>query len=235
MIPLRDVIPSRTTPGVTLGLIGFNVLVFLFHSSLSERGQEMFLFAFGLVPSHFSFVNMFTSLFVHGGLAHLAGNMLFLWIFGDNVEDRFGHLRFLSFYLVCGSAAAIAQTALNPDSTIPMVGASGAIAGVMGAYLVLYPHSRVLMLFPFPPILFELPAVLFLALWFFVQFLSGVGQLPVFQRDQISGGVAFWAHVIGFVAGLVLVVFLRRPERTTVDWWDTVESTGDQENRRKTF
>ena len=154
-------------------------------------------------------------MFVHGGLAHLGGNMLFLWIFGDNVEDRLGHGRFLLFYLLCGFAAAIAQTALNPNSLVPMVGASGAIAGVMGAYLVLYPRSRVLMLFPFPVFLFELPAVVFLVMWFLVQFLNGINQLPIFERNAISGGVAFWAHVMGFVAGLILVVFMKRPERTT--------------------
>ena len=224
MIPLRDVIPSRTTPGVTITLIVINVLVFLFQMSLTERGQEAFVVAFGLVPAYFSFVTVFTSMFVHGGLAHIAGNMLFLWIFGDNVEDRLGHGRFLFFYLLCGFAAAFAQTALDADSVVPMVGASGAIAGVMGAYLVLYPHSRVLMLFPFPVFLFELPAIVFLGMWFFVQFLNGIGQLPVFQQDQISGGVAFWAHVMGFVAGLVLVVFMKRPERTRVEWWDTIES-----------
>ncbi|HEX4913649.1 MAG TPA: rhomboid family intramembrane serine protease [Vicinamibacterales bacterium] len=224
MIPLRDVIPSRTKPGVTITLIVVNVLVFVLQLSLSERGQEAFIYAFGLVPAYFSFVTVFTSMFVHGGLAHIAGNLLFLWIFGDNVEDRLGHLRFLFFYLLCGFLAALAQLFLDPDSTIPMVGASGAIAGVMGAYLVLYPHSRVLMLFPFPVFLFELPAIAFLGMWFFVQFLNGVGQLPVFQQDQISGGVAFWAHVAGFAAGVVLVVFMRRPERTRVEWWDTIES-----------
>lgn len=223
MIPLRDVIPSRTTPGVTITLIAANILVFLFQASLSERGQELFIYAFGLVPASFSVTTMFTSMFVHGGLAHLFGNLLFLWIFGDNVEDRLGHLRFLVFYLLCGVAAALAQTALDVTSGVPMVGASGAIAGVMGAYLVLYPHSRVLMLFPFPVFLFELPAVVFLVMWFFVQFLNGIGQLPIFQQDQISGGVAFWAHVMGFVAGLVLVVFMKRPERTRVEWWDTLD------------
>jgi membrane associated rhomboid family serine protease len=223
MIPLRDVIPSRTRPGVTITLIVLNVLVFLLQSSLSDRGQEAFVYSFGLVPAYFSFVTVFTSMFVHGGLAHIAGNLLFLWIFGDNVEDRLGHLRFVFFYLLCGFLAAMSQFVLDPDSTVPMVGASGAIAGVMGAYLVLYPHSRVLMLFPFPVFLFELPAVAFLGMWFFVQFLNGIGQLPVFQQDQISGGVAFWAHVAGFAAGVVLVVFMRRPERTRVEWWDTVE------------
>lgn len=224
MIPLRDVIPSRTTPGVTITLIALNVVVFLMQSSLSERGEQAFIYAFGLIPAYFSFFTMFTSMFVHGGLAHLLGNLLFLWIFGDNVEDRLGHLRFLVFYLLCGVVAALSQLMLDTYSTIPMVGASGAIAGVMGAYLVLYPHSRVLMLFPFPVFLFELPAVAFLGLWFFVQFLNGIGQLPVFQQDQISGGVAFWAHVAGFLAGVVLVLIMRRPERTRVEWWDTIES-----------
>src|SRR5688500_17202060 len=224
MIPLRDVIPSRTKPVITISLIVINVLIFLFQVSLSERGQEAFVYAFGLVPAYFSFATVFTSMFVHGGFAHLAGNMLFLWIFGDNVEDRLGHGRFLMFYLLCGFAAAVSQAILSPNSLVPMVGASGAIAGVMGAYLVLYPRSRVLMLFPFPPILFELPAVFFLVMWFMVQFLNGVNQLPVFERNAISGGVAFWAHVMGFVAGLLLVVVMRRPERSKVEWWDTIRS-----------
>ena len=224
MIPLRDVIPSRTKPVITISLIVINVLVFLFQVSLSERAQEAFVYAFGLVPAYFSFGTVFSSMFVHGGFAHLIGNMLFLWIFGDNVEDRLGHGRYLTFYFLCGFLAALSQLFLDPDSTVPMVGASGAIAGVMGAYLVLYPHSRVLMLFPFPVFLFELPAIVFLGMWFFLQFLNGIGQLPVFQQDQISGGVAFWAHVMGFITGLVLVVFMRRPERTRVEWWDTIES-----------
>jgi membrane associated rhomboid family serine protease len=230
MIPLRDVIPSRTRPGVTIGLIAFNVLVFLFQATLSA-----FVHGFAVVPASFSPVDVFTSLFVHAGAAHLAGNMLFLWIFGDNVEDRLGHGRFAVFYLTCGVVAALAQTALIPNSTIPMVGASGAIAGVMGAYLVLYPHSRVLMLFPFPPILFELPAVFFLGLWFLMQFLSGISTLPVFQAGNLSGGIAFWAHVAGFVCGLALVIPMRRRERMEVDWWDTHDGTGDQEIRRKFF
>ncbi len=221
MIPLRDVIPSRTRPGVTIGLIIFNLLIFLFQATLSERTAEAFVYTFAVVPAHFSLVDVFTSMFVHAGVAHLAGNLLFLWIFGDNVEDRLGHGRFAVFYVVCGFVAAFAQTALNPDSLIPMVGASGAIAGVMGAYLVLYPHSRVLMLFPFPPILFELPAAFFLGLWFFMQFLSGITTLPIFQTSNLSGGVAFWAHVAGFVCGLALVIPMRRRERMEVDWWDT--------------
>lgn len=222
MIPIRDVIPSRTTPGVTITLIALNVVVFLFQLLLSERAMDAFIFAFGVVPAQLSILSILTSMFVHGGLAHLAGNMLFLWIFGDNVEDRLGHGRFIVFYLLCGVAAALAQVALNPESLLPMVGASGAIAGVMGAYLVLYPRSRVLMLFPFPVFLFELPAIVFLGVWFFAQFLNGVNQLPIFEQDAISGGVAFWAHVMGFIAGVFLVVLMRRPERTRVEWWDTV-------------
>jgi membrane associated rhomboid family serine protease len=232
MIPLRDVIPSRTRPGVTIGIIGFNLLVYLFQAALSERTADTFLVTFAVVPAYFSLVDVFTSMFVHAGLAHLAGNLLFLWIFGDNVEDRLGHGRFALFYLVCGFIAAFVQTALNPNSLVPMVGASGAIAGVMGAYLVLYPHSRVLMLFPFPPILFELPAVFFLGLWFFMQFLNGIGTLPIFQ-PELSGGVAFWAHIAGFVAGVALVIPMRRKERMSVDWWDV--KTGDREIRSKTF
>ena len=233
MIPLRDVIPSRTHPGVTIGLIAINVLVFLFQATLSEEVAQRFFYTLAVVPAHFSLVDVFTSLFVHAGISHLAGNLLFLWIFGDNVEDRLGHGRFALFYVICGYVAAIAQTALRPDSLIPMVGASGAIAGVMGAYLVLYPRSRVLMLFPFPPILFELPAVFFLGFWFFMQFLSGIGTLPIFQGGTISGGVAFWAHVAGFVCGLALVVPMRRKERMDVDWWDV--KTGEEEFKRKTF
>ena len=233
MIPLRDVIPSRTRPGVTIGLIAINVLVFLFQGTLSEETAQRFFYTFAVVPAHFSLVDVFTSLFMHAGITHLAGNLLFLWIFGDNVEDRLGHGRFALFYVICGYVAAIAQTALRPDSLIPMVGASGAIAGVMGAYLVLYPHSRVLMLFPFPPILFELPAVFFLGFWFFMQFLSGIGTLPIFQGGTISGGVAFWAHVAGFVCGLALVVPMRRKERMDVDWWDV--KTGEEEFKRKTL
>ena len=224
MIPLRDVIPSRTTPGVTITLIVLNVLIYLVGLMLTEQGRDAFIYTFGLVPAFFSLISVFTSMFVHGGFAHLAGNMLFLWIFGDNVEDRLGHGRFLLFYLACGFVAAVSQAVLNPSSLVPMVGASGAIAGVMGAYLVLYPRSRVLMLFPFPPILFELPAVFFLVMWFLVQFLNGVNQLPIFERNAISGGVAFWAHVMGFVAGLLLVMVMRRPERSKVEWWDTIRS-----------
>jgi membrane associated rhomboid family serine protease len=218
MIPIRDVIPSRTAPVVTIVLIAMNAVVFLYQLTLSPRDAETFVNTFGLVPAHVVLTAVFTSMFVHGGLGHVGGNLLYLWIFGDNVEDRLGHGRFVVFYLATGVVAAVAQSAFDPGSTIPMVGASGAIAGVMGGYFVLYPNSRVLTLFPFPVVLFEVPAIFFLGLWFGVQFLSGLGSLAASASD-LPGGVAFWAHVMGFVAGALLVHLLRRPERARVEWW----------------
>lgn len=225
MIPLRDVIPTRTWPGVTIVVIALNVLVFLVQAGLSPEDEQAFVYAFGLVPAFYSLSSMFTSMFVHGGLGHLAGNMLFLWIFGDNIEDRLGHVRYVFFYLGAGAVAALAQTAMDPTSTIPMVGASGAVAGVMGGYFVLYPHSRVLTLFPFPVMLFEMPAVVLLGLWFVMQFISGLGSLAA--TDAMPGGVAFWAHVMGFVAGALAVRAVSRPERTAVEWW--AEPPGDRD------
>ena len=222
MIPIRDVIPSRTTPFVTIALVAVNVLVFLYQLSLGDQ-FEAFVFNYGLIPAEFSWVHVFISMFLHGSLMHAGGNMLYLWIFGDNVEDRMGHGRFLVFYLLCGTVAGLTQTVFAPDSMIPMVGASGAIAGVMGAYFVLYPHSRIVTLLPFIVItVVEVPAILFLGIWFLMQFLSGVGSIA----DSSPGGtgrslIAFWAHVAGFVAGLVGVFVFRRPERQKVDWWDS--------------
>ena len=219
MIPLRDVIPSRTTPYVTIGIITLNALAFLYELSLGPLVNTL-VTVFGLVPADFSWTTVFTSMFLHGGFLHVAGNMLYLWIFGDNVEDRVGHGRFVAFYLLCGIAAALAQTAVAPHSRMPMVGASGAIAGVMGAYFVLYPHSRVLTLLPifiFWQII-EVPAIFFLGMWFLMQFLSGVGSITTTAGDV--GGVAFWAHVAGFIAGIGLVYVLRRPERERVEWWN---------------
>ncbi len=221
MIPLRDIIPARTFPVVTVSVLVANALVFLFQASLSPEEEIAFIHAFGLTPADFAMANVVTSMFVHGGAFHFGGNMLYLWIFGDNVEDRMGHGRFLVFYLACGACAAAAQTLADPASAVPMVGASGAIAGVMGAYLVLYPHSRVLTLFPFPLMLFEVPAVVLLGLWFVGQFLSGLGS----DAGAAGGGIAFWAHVAGFVAGLVLVFVFRRPERQRVEWWNDVPVT----------
>jgi rhomboid family protein len=221
MIPLRDVIPSRTTPVVTVSLIVVNAFVFLYQLSLGESVNQFILY-FGLVPAAFSWVSVFTSMFLHGSLLHVGGNMLYLWIFGDNVEDRMGHGRFLAFYLLCGVAAALAQTALNPDSVVPMVGASGAIAGVMGAYFVLYPHSRIVTLVPlfiFIQIM-EIPAIFFLGIWFLMQFLSGVGSIATAVNGEPAGGIAFWAHVAGFLTGVSGVIVFRRPERQRVEWWN---------------
>jgi membrane associated rhomboid family serine protease len=219
MIPIKDVIPSRTAPVVTVAIIAVNSLVFLYQIGLAPADFEAFIFAFGLIPAHFTIATMFSSMFVHAGLAHAGGNLLYLWIFGDNIEDRLGHGRFLVFYLATGVVAAMSQMAMDPASRIPMVGASGAIAGVMGGYLVLYPHSRVLTLFPFPLMLFEVPAIFFLGLWFVIQFVSGLGSLAATVNGGPPGGVAFWAHVMGFVAGIVLVRLMRRPERERVEWW----------------
>ena len=223
MIPLRDIIPSRTTPVVTITIIVLNVLVFLYELSLG-RAVEPFTLYWGLVPAAFSWVTVFTSMFLHGGLLHVAGNMLYLWIFGDNVEDRMGHGRFAVFYLLCGIAAALAQTATVPDSVVPMVGASGAIAGVMGAYFVLYPKSRIVTLVPlfFFFQVIEVPAILFLGIWFLMQFVNGLGSISTVANGQTAGGVAFWAHIAGFVAGISGVVVFRRPERQRVEWWHDV-------------
>jgi membrane associated rhomboid family serine protease len=222
MIPLRDIIPSRTTPFVTIGLIVVNALVFFYQLSLGA-GVEEFVLYFGLVPAAFSWVTIFTSMFLHGGFLHFAGNMLYLWIFGDNVEDRMGHGRYLFFYLLCGTAAALAQTITDPSSVIPMVGASGSIAGVMGAYFVLYPRSRILTLVPifFFIQLIEVPAIFFLGIWFVMQFLSGVGSIAN-ATGEPAGGVAFWAHVAGFAAGISAVGVFKRPERQRVEWWNDV-------------
>src|SRR3954462_13724622 len=164
MIPLRDVIPSRTTPYITVTIIALNAVAWLYELSLPHESLNVFLTAFGVVPAYFSAPTLITSMFLHGSWSHVLGNMWYLWIFGDNVEDRVGHGRFILFYLLCGIAAALGQILIDPQSTLPTIGASGAIAGVMGAYFVLYPRSRVLTLIPL--IIFmdivELPAVFLL-------------------------------------------------------------------------
>jgi membrane associated rhomboid family serine protease len=211
MIPLRDVIPTRTWPVVTVGLIALNVLIFLYEQTLGRSALELFVREWGLVPADFAWSRVVTSMFLHGGWAHVGGNMLYLWIFGDNVEDRLGHVRFLFFYLFAGIAAALLQIFFNPFSTVPMIGASGAIAGVMGAYFVLYPQSRVLTVV-FLLIIFdvvEIPAIFFLGIWFVMQLLNGVGSIGV----SMGGGTAFWAHVGGFVVGVLAGVGLRRRDR----------------------
>ena len=215
MIPLRDVIPSRTFPFFTVSFIVLNSVAFLFELSLSERALDQFIFVYGVVPARLNLISVFTSMFLHGGWAHFLGNMLFLWIFGDNVEDRLGHVRFVVFYLLCGAAAVVAHVFMNPASTVPTIGASGAIAGVMGAYFVLYPHSRVLALVPLFIVfeIVEVPAILFLGIWFLMQFFYGVGSLGTGTGVE-AGGVAFWAHIAGFVAGMAGVLVLRKPSRS---------------------
>ena len=213
--PLRDVIPSRTTPFVTIALIALNSVTFLVEQTLSHRQLHLVSVVYGLVPAHFNLASLVTSMFLHAGWLHFGGNMLYLWIFGDNVEDRLGHGRFLAFYLACGTAAALGQTLSQPASLVPIIGASGAIAGVMGAYFLLFPRSRVLTfvwLILFVDVV-EVPAIYFLGLWFFVQLLSGVAS------HGIQGsGTAFWGHAAGFLAGAALMPALRRPERQRIEW-----------------
>jgi membrane associated rhomboid family serine protease len=211
MFPVADVIPSKTTPGVTIAIIILNAVAFLFELTLRDSELQIFVHGFGVVPALFSWPTVFTSMFLHGGWLHFLGNMLYLWIFGDNVEDRMGHGRYLVFYLAAGSVAAVSQAALQPDSMVPMIGASGAIAGVMGAYFVLYPHSRVItaVFIVFFMDLIEVPAIFFLGIWFLMQFYSGVGSLGA---DAAEGGVAFWAHIAGFASGALAGVFWRTVE-----------------------
>lgn len=220
MIPLRDSIPSSRSPAVNYSIILLNVAVFFMEVSLGQHQLEQLVMAFGFIPRRFltqlreadllaSFAPIFTSMFLHGGWLHLIGNMWTLYIFGDNVEDTFGHGRFLLFYLACGVLACLAQLVIAPRSSIPMLGASGAIAGVMGAYFSLFPWARILTLVPIVFfVVIEVPAYVFLGLWFLLQFLSGTATIG----GKEVGGVAFWAHVGGFAAGFILVrLFL--PER----------------------
>jgi membrane associated rhomboid family serine protease len=222
MFPLRDTEPSYSKPVVTILLIVVNILVFLFEFSLDPDTQNGFIAAYGLIPDQFHFSNIITSMFLHGGWMHVLGNMWFLWIFGDNIEDILGHGKYLLFYLLCGVVAALAQVAVSPNSRIPTVGASGAIAGIMGAYMIKFPHSRILSLvtivFFFTTV--EIPAWIMLIYWFVIQFFSGVGTLGASQASQ--GGVAFFAHIGGFIAGIGLIHvmgarqrFSRRGDR---DW-----------------
>jgi hypothetical protein len=210
VIPIRDTIPSRRFPIINTILIVINSIVFFYELSLGHS-LDSFIKTYGLIPDNLgegrAFVAQvypfFTSMFIHGGWFHLIGNMLYLYIFGDNVEDKIGHFKYLIFYLISGIAAAFLQVLINTHSAIPMVGASGAISGVLGAYILYFPRSRVLTLVPiFLVIQFvEIPALIFLLFWFVMQFFSGVVTLAA---TKSTGGVAFWAHVGGFVAGFIL-------------------------------
>ena len=228
MIPLKDDVASRTVPFITLTLVGLNVVVFLYQLSLqmglepgAQRAAEDFVREFGVVPCRLTgqcripedapppVLTIFTSMFLHGGLLHLAGNMLYLWIFGNNVEDTLGHGRFVVFYLASGFAAAVAQTVVNPVARVPMVGASGAVSGVLGAYFLLFPHATILTLIAFGFFwrFIHLPAMVVLGLWIVLQFLSG--YLSLSGASGAEGGVAFFAHIGGFVAGMGLLFALR--------------------------
>src|SRR6476660_4827046 len=219
MIPLRDVIPSRTTPYITITIIALNGLAWLYELSLPHEALNDFLAVFGVVPAYFSAPTLITSMFLHGSWSHVLGNMWYLWIFGDNVEDRVGHGRFIVFYLLCGIGAALGQVAIDPASTMPTIGASGAIAGVMGAYFVLYPHSRVLTLIPWIFLqIVELPAIVLLGFWFVMQLFSA-GTIAMTTSSR-GGGVAFAAHVVGFVVGMGAVFLFKK---RTLDPWDQTQ------------
>jgi membrane associated rhomboid family serine protease len=217
MIPLRDTIPSARWPIINLSLIALNVLCFMYELSLANLDQ--FIRVFGLVPARLhsgspaGTVALFTSMFLHGSWLHLVGNMLFLYIFGDNVEDRLGHLRYLCFYLLCGAAAGVAQAYAIPNSTLPMIGASGAVAGVTGAYFLFFPRARVVTLVPifFYFQIVEIPAVVFLFLWFVMQLLYGMATISA--AGQAVGGVAWWAHIGGFVFGMIAAPLLAPAKR----------------------
>lgn len=217
MIPIRDLNPTRITPWVTWSIILLCILVYLWEALLPDPAMREFVFTWGMVPQRLAasftdptvVVTVLTSMFMHGGFMHALGNLWFLQIFGDNVEENFGHARFSVFYLLTGAAAAITQAAVDPSSQVPMVGASGAIAGVLAAYLVLFPRARVQTLIPLFVFIqwAEIPAVVFIAVWFVYQFFSGVGSLA----HGMQGGVAWWAHIGGFFAGLILTFVMRVP------------------------
>ena len=225
MIPVGDSPRRRITPYVNVGIIVASVLVFLYELSLDSMDVSRFFLDWGVIPLQLvdwlespsgveEPATIATAMFIHGGWLHLIGNMLFLWVFGDNVEDAMGHGRYLLFYLLAGVGAVALQVFVDPDSRIPMIGASGAIAGVLGAYLVLYPRATVSVLIPWLWFLgtFPVPAAFLIVFWFLLQLLNGVADLGA--ASGVTQGIAFWAHVGGFIVGLVLVwVFRRRRPR----------------------
>lgn len=221
MIPLRDDNPTEITPVITVAFIVACILVFLYEISLPMPSNEAFVYMYGAIPAVVlghaqlphelvglpAYGTLISSMFLHGGWMHLIGNMLYLWIFGNNVEDVMGHTKFVFFYIICGVIAALSHSLIDPQSTIPMVGASGAISGILGAYLLLYPHARVLVLVPFGFFgTFNVPAAMVLGLWFLMQVFSGGMSL-----GHEGGGVAFFAHIGGFLAGMVLIGLFKHP------------------------
>lgn len=227
MFPIRDNIRSRNQPIVVWLLVLVNGLVFFFELLMPQRELEQLFYLLGVVPARFThprwaesvgfsvgtYWPLFTSMFLHGGWMHIISNMWILLIFGDNVEDRMGALRFTLFYLLCGVISGWVHVITNANSTLPTVGASGAIAGVLGGYLILYPHAKVLTMIPvfIFPFFFEIPAVFFLVFWFFTQLLSGTASM--FSLEPNVGGVAWWAHVGGFIAGMILMPLFLSPDR----------------------
>jgi|SRR3954447_3719744 membrane associated rhomboid family serine protease len=223
MLPIKDDQPRYSTPYVNGFLIALNILIFLLQSMLDPRSGELFARQFGVVPAHLAAflagsprypfpliaIPFLTSMFLHASWIHVLGNMWFLYIFGDNIEDHLGHFKYLVFYLVAGLLAMATQVAIYPTSNVPTVGASGAIAGVLGAYFILYPRARVLTWFFV--FIFYIPAWVMLGYWFVLQFFAGAAALSVAQRGKDVGGVAVWAHVGGFVAGVVMIKLF--PER----------------------
>ncbi|RMH22715.1 MAG: rhomboid family intramembrane serine protease [Gammaproteobacteria bacterium] len=221
MIPLHDDNPTRIQPIVTVALIGLCSLFFVMELMGGERGSQQIIYSLGMIPAVLlqgaqlppelevlpPSLTVISSMFLHGGWMHLLGNMLYLWIFGNNVEDSMGHARFIVFYLICGIVAALSQALMNPASTIPMIGASGAISGVLGAYLLLYPYARVLVLIPLGIFsqAVRLPAMFVLGFWFLLQLFN---SSMAAGKDDV-GGVAFMAHIGGFVAGMILIPFFK--------------------------
>jgi membrane associated rhomboid family serine protease len=228
VIPVRDSIRSRRFPVATVGIIALNVLVFVHQSTLSQQRLSLFYLRYGVVPLQFSLLPRFllggrldvvghilgtlvSGMFLHGNLLHLLGNMLYLWVFGDNVEDRLGSVRYGIFYVLVGAAGTLAHIGFDPNSATPLVGASGAIAGVLGAYFISFPRARVLALVPifFFLHLAEVPAIIFLLFWFVLQLINGLGALATGPADV----VAWWAHIGGFAAGIILMRLMRRQPR----------------------
>lgn len=225
MIPIGDSVPTRRTPWVNYLLVSASILAFLFELALGP-GLDMFIRHWGVTPRLISlawagdprvsqsvFWTLVTALFLHGGWLHLGGNMLFLWVFGDNVEERFGHVRYLLFYILAGVGANLAQVYVMPQSQVPLIGASGAIAAVLGAYVVMYPRARVTVIVPlfFFPLLVPLPAIVMLGVWFLTQFANGLASITL--HAQMLGGVGWWAHIGGFVLGVLLTPLVPKARR----------------------
>ena len=227
MFPIQDSVPRRCPPFMMWTIMAVNVFIFLLETRLGPHGLQRLFYLYGVVPARYThpewaswvglapgaILPLFTAMFLHGGWLHIIGNMWTLWIFGDNVEDELGHFRFLIFYLLCGLAASMVQIYVNAGSTIPTVGASGAIAGIMGAYFLLFPHARIIIMIPilFFPFFFDVPAIFFLGFWFMQQIFGGTLMLA---GPKEVGGIAFWAHAGGFICGMATIRLFRAGARS---------------------